>query len=76
MKVEELEPVDYLKYFEDPIRITHETDALRHVKEFLDPGPEVNDKKYSCEVRKEIKKRKQVMAAMDQEIKELEELIQ
>ncbi len=67
------EPVNYLDYRGDMVRISHDTAYLNP------PPPKPPRKRHSRwedKVRDEIRKRKQVMAGLHNEINELEDLIE
>lgn len=68
-----LEPVDYLGFTEDLIRVSHDTSVLS--TNVLQLEPPLNPRQQEL-VKQEIRQRKKVMAGLDLEINELESLLE
>lgn len=65
--------IDYKRYKGDELRIAHEHGSLEYVPE---PGHvDLDDKMQRHNLKRQIKMRKQIMAGLHREIKELEEII-
>jgi len=65
--------IDYTRFLGDELRIAHEHGSLEYVPESEHVNTE--DEMQVHNLKKQIRKRKQIMAGLHREIKELEELL-
>ena len=70
--VEEVKQVNYLKHINDMIRVSHETDLLSTEALKLQPPLTALERE---EVEDQVKKRKQIIAGLHVEIRELQSLL-
>jgi len=74
MNVERKKQVDYLHLIDEPLRVSHESSALKYVPDEDQFNQDDSLERYN--LRQEIRKRKQVMAACHIEIRLMEDLLE
>ena len=74
MKVEREKLVNYLPVIDEPIRVAHESSVLKFVPDETQFNGEDKLERYN--LRKEVRKRKRVMAACHIEVRLMEDLLE